>query len=80
MSKPKIKWTIVGKDTSKPIDGEQWHPAPDVPAARLAIQLWIRDNMPKFENVPYWRHNEGINRTRIDFGSKERFAVIVREG
>lgn len=76
----KIKWTIVAAgDTSKPINTESWRLAPTFAAARLGIQLWLRDSMPAFANAPSWRHVEGVNRTLIDFGSKLYFGLIVRE-
>ena len=75
----KVKWAIT-TDNHTPKDGETWHPAHDVPAAQLAIQHWIMENMPEFENAPYWRHIEGVNQTLINFGSHTVFALIVREG
>lgn len=76
----KIRWTIVkASEPDKPINTESWHLAPDVPAARLGIQNWLRESMPAFANVPSWRQMEGVNRTRIDFGSKIYLGLIVRE-
>ena len=76
----KVRWTIVkSSEPDKPTTSETWHLVADVPAARLGIQKWISENMPQFANVPSWRQMEGVNRTRIDFGSKLYLGLIVRE-